>query len=157
MSDPTNSNDVATNCVNGRIGNKTWCKYECCAPMETSIESVCCLEIPEICKPRFSSISWLSVRRSDLYFVIWFSRRENFVIWFPPNVDPWQIRIKVFYHFKLLDYCFLWNILLGVHYHWKTQHLIIWIARSSHSQVLKNLLNGGELYEIHFLGIWKNI
>ena len=25
------------------------------------------------------------------------------------------------------------------------------------SQVLKNLLNSGELYEIHFLGIWRNI
>ena len=33
------------------------------------------------------------------------------------------------------------------------QYLIVRIARSSHSQVLKNLLNGGELYEIHFLGI----
>ena len=33
------------------------------------------------------------------------------------------------------------------------QYLIVRITRSSHSQVLKNLLNGGELYEIHFLGI----
>ena len=40
MSDLVTSNDVATNGVNGRIGNKTWCKYECCAPMETSIEGV---------------------------------------------------------------------------------------------------------------------
>ena len=28
------------------------------------------------------------------------------------------------------------------------QYLIVRIARSSHSQVLQNLLNGGELYEI---------
>ena len=37
------------------------------------------------------------------------------------------------------------------------QHLIVRIARSSHSQVLKNVINGGELYEIHFLGICQNI
>ena len=35
----------------------------------------------------------------------------------------------------------------------KKQYLIVRIARSSHSQVLMNLLNGRELYEIHFLGI----
>ena len=44
MSDLANSDDVATNAVNGRIGNKTWCKCECCAPMETSMKGVCCLE-----------------------------------------------------------------------------------------------------------------
>ena len=33
------------------------------------------------------------------------------------------------------------------------QSLTVRTARSSHSQVLKNLLNGGELYEIHFPGI----
>ena len=54
MSDLANSSNAATNDVDGRIGNKTWCKCECCAPIETSIESVCCLEIPEVCKPRFS-------------------------------------------------------------------------------------------------------
>ena len=79
MNDLASSNDVATNGVNGRIGNKTWCKCERCAPMETSIEGVCCLEIPGICKPSFSSISCLKVCRSDPYFVIWFSRWENFV------------------------------------------------------------------------------
>ena len=46
MSDLASSNDVATNSVSDRIGNKTWCKYECCARMETSIEGVCCLEMP---------------------------------------------------------------------------------------------------------------
>ena len=70
VSDLAGSNDVATNGVNGRIGNKTWCKCEWYVPMETSIESVCCLEIPEICKPRFSTTSCLNVCRSDLYFVI---------------------------------------------------------------------------------------
>ena len=42
----------------------------------------------------------------------------------------------------------------GIRYYWKA-YLIIWIVRITHSQVLKNLLNGGKLYEIHFLGIWK--
>ena len=91
-----------TNAVNGRIDNKTWCKCEYCAPMETSI-GVCCLEIPEICKPRFSSASGLNVCRSDPYFVIWFSRKKtSLVLWFQPSVDPWQIRIKVSLHFTLL-------------------------------------------------------
>ena len=40
VSDLASSNYVATNGVNGRIGNKTWCKCECCAPMETSIEGI---------------------------------------------------------------------------------------------------------------------
>ena len=33
------------------------------------------------------------------------------------------------------------------------QYLIVRIAISSHSQVFKNLLDGDEVYEIHFLGI----
>ena len=53
MNDLAYSINAATNDVDGRIGNKTWRKCECCAPIETSIESVSCLEIPEICKPRF--------------------------------------------------------------------------------------------------------
>ena len=32
MSDLANSSNAATNDVDGRIGNKTWCKFECCAP-----------------------------------------------------------------------------------------------------------------------------
>ena len=55
---------------NGKIGNKTWCKCECCALIETSIEGVCCLEIPEICTTRFSSTSFFNVCRSDPFFVI---------------------------------------------------------------------------------------
>ena len=35
------------------------------------------------------------------------------------------------------------------------QCLIVRIARSIHSQVLKNRLNDGELHEIHILGICK--
>ena len=73
MSDLANSSNAATNDVDGRIGNKTWCKCECCAPMETSIESVCCLEIPEICKPRFSGTLCLYVCRSDLHFILRYS------------------------------------------------------------------------------------
>ena len=80
MSDLASSNGVAINDVNGRNWqHKTWCKCECCAPMESGKEGVCCLEILEICKLRFSSTSCLNVCRSDPYFVIWFSRRENFI------------------------------------------------------------------------------
>ena len=42
MSDLASSSNATTN-DDGRIGNKIWCKCECCVPMETSIESVCCL------------------------------------------------------------------------------------------------------------------
>ena len=57
VSDLDSSNDVATNGVNGRIGNKSWCKCECCTctSMDTSVEGICFLEIPEICKSIFSS------------------------------------------------------------------------------------------------------
>ena len=50
-----------------------------CAQVETSIDCVIFLEIPEICKARFSSTSCLNVCRSDSDFVLWYSRRENFV------------------------------------------------------------------------------
>ena len=81
VSDLASRNDVATNGVNGRIVNKTWCKCEWCAPMETSTEGVCCLEITGICKRRLSSrfASCLNVCRSDSHFVLWYSRRENFL------------------------------------------------------------------------------
>ena len=36
MGDLASTNAAATNDVDGRIGNKTWCKCECCALMETS-------------------------------------------------------------------------------------------------------------------------
>ena len=113
VSDLAGTNDVATNGVNGRIGNKTLWKCEYCAPMEISIEAVCCLEMADICKPIFSSTSCLNVCRSDPHFVLWYSRRENFVSYLiSTNVDLWQVRIKVFFLFKLRDYRFLWNILL---------------------------------------------
>ena len=64
MSDLTSSNNVATNSVKGIIGNKTWPKCE------TSVEGVCFLEIPEICKPRFSRTPCFKVCRSDPYFAL---------------------------------------------------------------------------------------
>ena len=70
MNDLASSNDVRTNGVNGRIGNKAWCKRECCALIETSIEDIFCLEIPHIFKPRFSSTLCLYVHRSDLHFAL---------------------------------------------------------------------------------------
>ena len=77
MSDLANRSNAATNDVDGRIGNKTWCKCECYAPMETSIVSVCCLEIPEICKPRFSGTLCLYVCRSDTCFIPQYFMREK--------------------------------------------------------------------------------
>ena len=76
MSDLANSSNATTNDVDGRIGNKTWCKCECCVPMETSIESNCCL-IPEICKPRFSGALCLYVGKSDRHFIPQYSMREK--------------------------------------------------------------------------------
>ena len=43
VSDLANSSNAATNDVDGRIGNKTWFKCECWAPMETSIARKCLL------------------------------------------------------------------------------------------------------------------
>ena len=113
VSDLANSSNAATNDVDGRIGNKTWCKCECCAPMETSIESVCCLEIPEICKPRFSGTLCLYVCRSDLHFILRYSmwgKSMNYLIsthiWSLPNQNKSFILIQTslyfFNHFTLL-------------------------------------------------------
>ena len=79
MSDLASNNDTAINYVNGRTDNKIWCKCEWCALMKTSIEGICSLENPEICKPRFSNKSCLNVCRSDPHFVPWYSWRENLV------------------------------------------------------------------------------
>ena len=73
VNDLARSTDLATNGVNARIDNKTWCKCEWCAPMGTIREGVYCLEIPDICKPRFLSTSCLYVYRSDPHFVSWYS------------------------------------------------------------------------------------
>ena len=152
---------------------------------ETSIEGFCCLEIPKICKPRFSSTSCLNVCRSDLHFVLWCSRRENFVSYLI-STQCWSLadQNKIFLslhtswllfsvkHFTLLlnrifffirgvfcERIFSKQHLIGFRGSViiEKQYFIIWIARSSHSQRLKNLLNGGEHYEIDFLVIWKNI
>ena len=95
------SNDAATNDVDGRIGNKTWCKCEWCNLMKISIESACCLEIPEICKTRFSGTLCLYVSRSDPHFMLGYSMRENSVnylisthIWFLPNQNKSFISLK---------------------------------------------------------------
>ena len=70
VSDLTNSNDTATNGVDGRISNNTWCKCESCAPMETSIGGVCCLEKRETCRPRVSDRSCSYVCRLGPHFVL---------------------------------------------------------------------------------------
>ena len=113
--DLARSNDVARNAVNERIGNKTWCKCDWYAAMETSIEGVCCLEIPEICKPIFSSASSLYVCRSHLHFAPWCSKLSyliSYFIWF-----PWKIRIKVFLLVQTLQLSFSvkhFSLLIGL-------------------------------------------
>ena len=186
MSGLARNNDVAINGVNGgttRIGNKTWCKCECCVPVETSVEGVCWLEITEICKRRFSSC--LNVCRSDPHFVSWCSRRENFISYLI-SIQCWSLAnqnksflslqtswlsvfCKTFYlinhiFFFIRDVCFCERIFSKEHpigfrglVIIEKQYLIVRPAKSSHSQVLKNLLNGGELYGPHFPAIWKNI
>ena len=81
MSDLVDSNDVATNGVNCRIGNKTWCKCEYCTSVETSIDSVCCLKIPDICKSRFQVHHVCTIVDShffQIYIVLWYSWGENY-------------------------------------------------------------------------------
>ena len=85
-SDLASSNDVA----------KTWGKCECCAPMETSIEGACCLHRV-----------WTFVDQIHILCYDSLGEKTSLVVWFSPNADPWQIRIKVFYLFKLRDYRFL--------------------------------------------------
>ena len=124
------------------------------------------------------------VCRSDLHFMPWYSMQQNIVGYLiSPTVDPWQIWIKVLYHLKLCVYYFLWNILLFQSHHFlfkrsffcerifsiehpiwfkeffgtiEKEYLIVRIFRSSHSQELINIKNGGTLYKIWFLFlIWK--
>ena len=144
MNDLASSSNAATNDVDGRIGNKTWCKCECCVPMETSIESVCCLEIPEICKLRFSGTLSLCVCRSYPHFILRYSTLEKSVhylisthIWSLPNQNKSFISIQTllyfFKHFTLLITSFHYkrccfgsiffqnskDSIQGVRYYWK--------------------------------------
>ena len=147
--------------------------------METSIEDVCCLEIPEICKPRFSSTWCLYVCRLESHFAQLYSSRENFIsylnstqCWSLANqnksflslqtlqlsfsVKYFTILIRSFFIYKIF---FLWAYFLKRTFNsirgsviTEKQYLIARIAGSD-SQELKNLLNGAKMYEIHFLGI----
>ena len=106
MSDLANSSNAATNDVDGRIGNKTWCKCECSAPMETNIESVCCLEIPKICQPRFSGTLCLHICRSDPHFIPRYSMQKKSInylisthIWSFLNQNKSFISIKTSLYF----------------------------------------------------------
>ena len=102
VSDLASSNDVVTNVVDGRTGNKTWCKCECCAPMvffpQKFLRFAC--QVFQVYRV------WTFV---DQIRILWYDfqgEKTFLVIWFLPIVDPWQIRIKVFYHFNLRDYRF---------------------------------------------------
>ena len=116
MSDLASSSNAATNDVDDRIGNKTWSKCKCCAPMETSLESVCSLEILEICKPRFSG----TLCCTFVNFLLRYSMREKSInylvstqIWSFPNQNKSFISIQsssyFFKHFTLLITSFLYK------------------------------------------------
>ena len=102
MSDLANNINVATNDMGGRIGNKTWCICECCASMETSIESVCCLEILRFLSQDFQVCcvcKFVDQIHILLYNILY--KKNQLSIGFPPTFDPCQIRIKFFYWFRL--------------------------------------------------------
>ena len=140
--------------------------------METSVEDVFCLEIPEICQPRFSSTLCLYVCRSDSNFIQFYFKRENFCYlnstqcWSMANQNKslWlSFPVIIFFLYKR---CFFWFFLWACFFKRafnsiqrsviiEKQYLIIRIPRSD-SQVLKNLLNGGKIHEIDFPEIWKN-
>ena len=184
VSDLDSSNDVATNGVNGRIGNKSWCKCECCTctSMDTVVEGVCFLEIPEICKSIFSSTLCFYVCRSYSHFVLWYSRGKNFVgylnstqFWCLANQNKsfsitsnFAIIVfcKTFYYisqmFCFIRDVFLWvsffkmvfNLIQGFCYYWKARSYRQY-CQKLFTGVLEPFKNGGKIYEIHFLGILK--
>ena len=80
---------------------------ECCAPRKTSTESVCCLEIPEICKPRFSGTLCLYICRPDLYFILRYSVREKSISYLI-STHIWSLlnRKKIFVLIQTLSYFF---------------------------------------------------
>ena len=88
---PTALMHAATNDVDGWIGNKTWCKCECCPPMETIIESVCFLVLC-VC---------VFVDQIYILFHDILCEKNPLAIWFPPTFGPCQIRIKILYWFKV--------------------------------------------------------
>ena len=134
MSDLASRNDTAANDMSGRIGNNTWCKCKCCAPIETSI-GACCLEIPEIWMQRFSSTSCLQDCGSDPYFVQWYSNHENFVNDLISN-QSWSMvnPNKIFFtsnfaisfsvkHFTYLIFFFIKDVFLRTHFFQKSIQL----------------------------------
>ena len=150
--------------------------------LETSIEGVCCLKIPEISKEKFSSVSCFNVCRSDPHFVLWYSRQENFLSYLISclslslanqnksflSLQTLQLSFSVKQFTLLFNQIFFFIRDVICEHIFSKEHpngfrgsviiekqYLIWIAGGSHSQLLENLLNGGKLYEIHFLWIWK--
>ena len=70
MSDLASSNDAATNGVGSRIGSKPGANVNAVLQWKQPLKESGCLEIPEICKRRFSGMSCLYVCRSDPDFVV---------------------------------------------------------------------------------------
>ena len=141
MSDLANNINAATNDVDGRIGNRTWCKCQCCPLMETSIDSVYSLEFPEFCKPRFSERFCLYVCRSDPHFIPQHFCKKNpwnilisTHIWSLRNQNKSFISIQnssYFFKYFTLHLLFIKDVVLGIYFFKRAKirfrvFLIIW-------------------------------
>ena len=172
MSDLTSSNDVVTNGVNGRTGNKFWCKCECCIPMESST-GACLLPTTswDLQANIFKYIAFVCLYIRSTFCADILGEKTSLAsylistqCWSLANQNKSFVSLQTFPYY-LLDlflyrdvFCecifskehpigFRGSVII------EKQYLIIWIARSSHSQVLKNLSNGGKFYKTHFLWI----
>ena len=59
-SECSDDSDVSTTAT--RIRNITWCQCGKCMPMQTSVESLCCREMSEICEARYAGIKYFSIK-----------------------------------------------------------------------------------------------
>ena len=192
------ANLYVMNVMNGRIGKKTWCKFECCAPMETTIDGSAAKKFLRFASQDFQIYRvWTFADQIHILCYDILDKKTSLVIWFPPNADPWD-QIKVSLQTSQLSFSVKhFTLLLNQIFFWPGRNLgnlgnlgkffprffnpsqemffvsvlfqksirldsggslflknnilsTVWITRSSHSQVLKKLLNVAELYEIHF-------
>ena len=131
--------------------------------MDISIEVVCCLDITEICKPRFSGASCFYICRLDphvCYDVVG-EKQENFVSYFI-CIQCWSLanQNKTFLSLQLFCCCcccccfFFMSMFFQKSIRLDSRGSLL---SKSNIIILKNLLNGSKVYEIYFLGISKNI
>ena len=172
MSDLTSSNDVVTNGVNGRTGNKFWCKCESCIPMESST-GACLLPTTswDLQANIFKNIVFVCLYIRSTFCADILGKKTllaSYLIstqcWSLANQNKSFVSLQTFPYY-LLDLFLYRDVFCGRIFSKEhpigfrgsviieKQYLIIWITRSSHSQVLKNLSNGGKFYKTHFLWI----